>query len=66
MEEDAALAAAMAGQADVAHTAASYSEQQVKGYELLAVQTVDNRGFNLPVGEVTEKDRDYYRKCIYQ
>ena len=56
MEEDAALAAAMAGQADVAHTAASYSEQQVKGYELLAVQTVDNRGFNLPVGEVTEKD----------
>ena len=29
MEEDAALAAAMAGEADVAHTAASYSEQSV-------------------------------------
>ncbi|MFR6330557.1 MAG: hypothetical protein ACLUOI_18260 [Eisenbergiella sp.] len=48
MEEDAALAAAMAGEADVAHTAASYSEQSVDGYELFAVQTVDNRGFNLP------------------
>ena len=56
MEEDAALAAAMAGQVDVAHTAASYSGQQVDGYELLAVHTVDNRGFNLPVGEVEERD----------
>ena len=56
MEEDAALAAAMAGVVDVAHTAASYSEQQIDGYGLTAVQTVDNRGFNLPVGEVREKD----------
>lgn len=56
MEEDAALAAAMAGQVDVAHTAASYSEQQIDGYKLTAVQTVDNRGFNLPVGEIREKD----------
>ena len=48
MEEDAALAAAMAGQVDVAHTAASYSGQQVNGYSLLAVDTVDNRGINLP------------------
>lgn len=56
MEEDAALAAAMAGQVDVAHTAASYSEQEIEGYSLMAVQTVDNRGFNLPCGEVREKD----------
>lgn len=56
MEEDAALAAAMAGQVDVAHTAASYSDQSVDGYDLLAVQTVDNRGFNLPAGEPQEKD----------
>lgn len=56
MEEDAALAAAMAGVADVAHTAASYSEQQIDGYGLMAVQTVDNRGFNLPAGEVRVKD----------
>lgn len=60
MEEDAALAAAMAGDVDVAHTAASYSEQELEGYELLAVQTVDNRGFNLPVGEVTERDGVIY------
>lgn len=56
MEEDSALAAARAGQVDVAHTAASYSEQSIDGYELLAVQTVDNRGFNLPTAEVTEKE----------
>ena len=56
MEEDAALAAAMAGQVDVAHTAASYSDQSIDGYDLLAVQTVDNRGVNLPAGEPQEKD----------
>lgn len=56
MEEDAALAAAMSGSVDVAHTAASYSDQKVDGYELFAAKTVDNRGFNLPVGEVREKD----------
>ena len=56
MEEDAALAAAMAGQVDVAHTAASYSDQQIEGYGLMNVQTVDNRGFNLPCNEPEEKD----------
>ncbi len=56
MEEDAALAAAMSGQVDVAHTAASYSDQQVDGYELFRVDTVDNRGFNLPCIEPQEKD----------
>lgn len=56
MEEDAALAAAMAGQADVAHTAASYSDQEIAGYSLTNVQTVDNRGFNLPADMPQEKD----------
>ncbi|MDO4338212.1 MAG: ABC transporter substrate-binding protein [Eubacteriales bacterium] len=56
MEEDAALAAAMAGQADVSHTAASYSDQTVDGYSLLNVATVDNRGFNLPCTEPEEAD----------
>ena len=56
MEEDAALAAAMAGQVDVAHTAASYSDQQIEGYSLMNVQTVDNRGFNLPASAPEEKD----------
>ena len=56
MEEDAALAAAMAGQVDVAHTAASYSDQEIDGYELLSVASVDNRGFNLPCTQPEEKD----------
>lgn len=56
MEEDAALAAAMAGQVDVAHTAASYSDQIVDGFRLMKVQTVDNRGFNLPAAKPQEKD----------
>ena len=44
MEEDAAMAAAMSGQVDVAHTAASYSDQEIDGYELLSVATVDKEG----------------------
>lgn len=48
MEEDAAFAAILAGQADLSYTAASYSDQSVEGYRLEAFQTVDNRGFNLP------------------
>ena len=43
MEEDAAYAAVMSGQADLAYTAASYSDQTLPGYELLAFETVDNR-----------------------
>lgn len=53
MAEDAAFAAVLAGQVDLAYTAASYSEQSVDGYELLSFASVDNRGFNLPVVEQT-------------
>lgn len=56
MDEDAALAAAMAGQVDVAHTAASYADQVIDGYGLLQVASVDNRGINLPVGPARERD----------
>ncbi len=48
MDEDAAYAAAMAGQVDLAYTSASYSDQTIDGYQLLAYETVDNRGINLP------------------
>ena len=48
MEEDAAFAAVRAGQADVAYTASGYADQAPAGYVLLACETVDNRGFNLP------------------
>ncbi len=56
MEEDAALAAAMAGQADVAHTAASLADQELEGYSLLRVASVDNRGINLPAVPAAEQD----------
>ncbi|SCH40378.1 ABC transporter substrate-binding protein [Mediterraneibacter massiliensis] len=56
MEEDASLAAAMSGQVDVAYTSASYAEQEVEGYGLLEVETVDNRGFNLPAVPAYEDD----------
>ena len=48
MTEEAAYLAAKAGQADVCYTAASYTTGGVEGYSLLEVETVDNRGFNLP------------------
>ena len=64
MEEDAAMAAAMSGQVDVAHTAASYSDQEIDGYELLSVATVDNRGFNLPCTEPEEKDGITYGNSL--
>lgn len=58
MEEDAAFAAIQAGQVDLAYTAASYSDQTVDGYQLLAFETVDNRGFNLPAVASGTADAD--------
>ena len=53
-----ALAAARAGQVDVALTAATLATAEVEGYRIENISTVDNRGFTLPVlpdtGEVTE------------
>jgi peptide/nickel transport system substrate-binding protein len=48
MGEDAALAAAKSGQADIVYTSATYSNQQIKGYSLLAAKSVDSRGISLP------------------
>lgn len=48
MSEDASFAAVRAGQADLAYTAASYSEQTIDGYSLLSCESVDNRGLSLP------------------
>lgn len=56
MDEDAALAAAMSGQVDVAHTAASLAEETVEGYSLFIAKSVDNRGINLPTVKATKKD----------
>ena len=48
MEEDAALAAVKAGEVDIAYTSATYSEEPVEGYKLLACKSVDSRGISLP------------------
>lgn len=58
MDEDAAFAAAQAGQVDVALTSATHTGQEIAGMHLEAVTTLDNRGFTLPTlpaeGKVTE------------
>ena len=64
MEEDAALAAARGGQVDIAFTSATYADQQVSGFELLACKTVDSRGISLPTipagaTKVVEGDAPY-------
>lgn len=48
MEEDAALAAAQAGQVDVAFTSPTLSDVLPGGYSLLDCKTVDSRGISLP------------------
>ena len=56
MDEEASLAAAMAGEADVSYTASTFAEMVPDGYSLMAVQSVDNRGFNLPAVPAQEVD----------
>lgn len=58
MEEDAAFAAAKAGQVDVALVSASIAaHNKIDGYNIEAISTLDNRGFTLPLealeGKVT-------------
>ncbi len=58
MDEDAAFAAALSGQVDVALTSATHATQEVAGMHLETVTTLDNRGFTLPTtpaeGKTTE------------
>ena len=49
MEEDAALAAANAGQVDMAFTSATIAGNVPAGYNVLACKSVDSRGLALPV-----------------
>jgi peptide/nickel transport system substrate-binding protein len=59
MDEDAALAAARAGQVDVAATSATFSAQSLPGYSLFAAKSVDSRGISLPTvapGKTIEVD----------
>lgn len=63
MAEDAALAAVKKGEVDIAYTAATYSDQKVDGYNLLAVKSVDSRGISFPTekagGTVVDGDKTY-------
>ena len=59
MEEDASIAAAQAGQVDIAYTSATYYDVVPAGYELLACTSVDSRGVSLPcVPAGTTKSND--------
>ena len=49
MAEDAALAAARAGQVDLAYASATLADIEVDGYELDSYDSVDSRGIQLPV-----------------
>ena len=64
MEEDAAFLAVQAGQVDLAYTSATYSDQSPARYSLVAYDSVDNRGFNLPVIEGTLTGDVLVRRAI--
>lgn len=64
MEEDASLAAAAAGQVDIAYTSATLADAVPAGYELLNCASVDSRGISLstqPAGSepIVEGDVTY-------
>ncbi|MDO4502154.1 MAG: ABC transporter substrate-binding protein [Coriobacteriia bacterium] len=48
MEEDAAMAAAKAGEVDIAYTSALLADNVPDGYELFVCESVDSRGISLP------------------
>ena len=58
MSEDAALAAVLAGEVDVAYSSATLGVTEVKGYRIESIASADNRGFTLPMlprdGKTTE------------
>ncbi len=55
MDEDAAFAAAQAGEVDVALTSATHATGDIDGMRIEAISTLDNRGFTLPVEPNTGK-----------
>lgn len=48
LEEDAALAAAKAGQADIVYVPPTFAEQKVDGMTLRSFESIDSRGIMLP------------------
>ena len=58
LNEDAAFAAAQAGNVDITYIPAAFSNQEVPGMKLESVQTVDNRGIVFPYVKSGEKTED--------
>lgn len=58
LNEDAAFAAAQAGEVDLTYIPASFSNQEVDGMKLETVETVDNRGITYPYVESGEETED--------
>lgn len=56
MDEEASLAAAMSGDADVSYTASTFADMTPAGYSLFSADSVDNRGINLPAIPAEERD----------
>jgi ABC-type dipeptide transport system, periplasmic component len=62
LAEDAALAAAKAGQADIVYVPPTFAEQKVEGMTLRAFESIDSRGIMLPAvpsgakGKTNDKD----------
>lgn len=60
LSEDANLAAAQAGEADVAAIPAAFSSQKADGMKLVAVKSVDNRGIAFPYVKSGGKTEEGY------
>ncbi len=60
LPEDAAFAAAKSGTVDIAAIPATLARQKVDGYNLLALQTVDNRGIMFPTSQSGRKTAEGY------
>lgn len=58
LEEDAAFAAAKAGQLDMTAIPPSYASQKIEGMKLTEVSSVDNRGIMFPTVKSGEVDAD--------
>lgn len=58
LSEDAAFAAAKAGQADIVSVPASFAKEKIAGMKLVTIESVDNRGImfpTVPAGQKTEE-----------
>lgn len=62
LAEDAALAAAKAGQADIVYVPPTFADQEVEGMALLRFESIDSRGISMPTqksggkGKINEND----------